>query len=167
MTFFETIRDDIKTWWANGTRGLLIAFLVFIASMFIFAAVTVYSIWITQERKFDPFEFESPQIVAESVAQQGGSIHVTATKCNVTDEPVAYEYTLSWRNVITRELVFRKAANGLVREPGCKTTTFENHLTEELEPGLWRLEGVETALSETGEKAIEPYLTEEFEVVGD
>jgi hypothetical protein len=79
---------------------------------------------------------------------------------------VAYDYTLAWRNVITRKLVFRKSVTGLVREPGCTTTTFENHLTEDLEPGLWRLEGVETAHSESGERAVEPYYTEAFEVVG-
>lgn len=75
---------------------------------------------------------------------EGGVITIVAVKCNVTRQRVPVEGVSWWFNRDTGMKVPYRSGSG-VREPGCVPQTFDNPLTRDVKPGVWRLEGKETA----------------------
>ncbi len=158
-----SVPEDIRKMWGNGGRHLLIAFLGLLASALLFATISIYALFVLRDAQFSPLPDTSPQLVAEESVAQGGVIHVTAVKCNDSDDATVFDYATVWRRKSDRFAISRTADTNIVRESGCETIVFENKIPSDLPPGVWRIEGTEVARTGAGTQVVGWY-TEWFQV---
>lgn len=122
-------------------------------------------VWVLLWRPFTwtPLDNVSPQKVHALTARAGGSIKATGTKCNRGNVAVAVSgaaYLMRIKPSRYPREIFRGEG---VRDSGCTTSTWSNRIPSDTEPGIYRIEGIETAHDGAREQ-IEPWWTEEFEV---
>ena len=136
----------------------------------VLVAVVVYSQYLKTLPPPIFFVADSPQIVLEDTVSQDGTVHVTGTKCNMTNETLTMDgVSYLVRENPTRQRYLRGATYGAVRAPGCITSVFENELRlgipdgEELLPGVYHFEGVHTIIH-NNQRQVAPWYTESFTV---
>lgn len=107
--------------------------------------------------------YDKLQPTQEVIIAAGDVLHVTATKCSHQEVDV-YGYS-TWLRVAPSVL---RIPNGLpltrVRPEGCETTVYENQVPADLAPGVWQLEGTETAIDGAREYRV-VWSTQRFTVV--
>lgn len=157
----------LKTLWGNGGKALILAALGAAAAMIIVSVAIVRRHYSTPG-EFAPLEYISPQTIDNPglMVTQGGSLLVTAVKCNHSSEDVGVDGRSYWRNLDTGDLVPKSAVSGAVRPPGCPTLHYANLVPIDLPPGRYQLEGVEVADSDDGRVQREAWHTETFVVEG-
>ena len=150
--------------WNNGGKALLIAAGGFAASIVILAGAGAYHI-VTRPASFAPLRNVNPQQVATPLVEQGGFVDVTGTLCNDAKEGIGFDSRVWIRKVDTGALIPYAVRLAIVRIPGCETRHFHNPVPADLPPGIYRLEGVDTAYSDDGRIQREPWFTQPFQVV--
>ncbi len=133
--------------------------LVLLATSIVFLAVALIA-----SASSTPLENIVPQEIAETGPfREHEVISVTAVKCNNSDKPIDVSVTAFWRDMESVTLRTIPYVTGVATRPvGCTTYHLTNPIPD-LDPGVWRLEGTDT----TSEGQVEPWYTENFEVVGD
>lgn len=97
--------------------------------------------------------YTSPQVVAEESVPQGGTVHVTATKC-VSEDVGAYGQLNLVRISPSPTLFvdYGGLRSGGTKTRGCLTRAFSNILPADLPPGVWKIVGIDTVVQLTGSK---------------
>ena len=112
-----------------------------------------------------PLVNRSPQTVISSGPYRPGDVvKVEGTKCNRSGGDIAIEGTAYWESVDGSKRLVPLMDGAGVRSPGCETRTFDNGLPDDIDPGRWRLMGVETAI-EGGRRQTVGWYSEDFEVI--
>lgn len=114
---------------------------------------------------------ENPQHIINKQLKQTELLKVTASKCNLTNEPVAVDgVSYLVQEAPNYQRYLRTQATGVTRLPGCMTINYANDLRigiptdVTLEPGIYHLEGAETV--RIGDRVqTAPWYTESFEII--
>lgn len=155
------LQQDVRKLWSNGARSLLIALAFLIGAGLIFASASVFALVSLRDDSYEPLDFKVPQhVVTKGPIAPGGIVEVVGIKCNTSTEDVAVEGKSYYRNLTTLQLTLNTDATA-IRPPGCVSFDYHNRVPMTLEPGRYRIEGVEIARSGTNIQQ-EPYYSEEF-----
>ena len=154
------------------TRRWLIALTIFYGIVtFIYAGGTVYTLIVGNV--YEPLGDFSVQRITNRIPGIEGpavyldeTINVTATKCNNTREPVGTTgvVVIVRRNAGNLREYYTMAQGAGIREPGCSHFLYHNPIPAGVGPGLWRLEGQETARSGSYTQ-VKVYVSEDFLIV--
>lgn len=142
-------------------------FLLLAAAAYVVAAATLGIAWFWPDS--EPYEplgnYSNPQqIISEKTVPVGGSIMVTARKCNLSDEPVSVTGTAYFRREESATRYVGLFTGTKVFEPGCITRDFENQLPPAVTPGTWVIAGWDEARRGEEVQTL-GWETEPFEVV--
>lgn len=156
-------------------RGVLVLgiinVMVLLTVLAILVGLVVYVRQLNEMPPLNVISAENPQSVTEKQVPANGAVHVTATKCNLTDHIL----TVDSVSYLVQESPFRQRwqrqnTTGAVWQPGCRTNVFENHLrlgvpeSETLDPGIYHIEGTNT-VREGNRRQDVPWFTQSFEVI--
>lgn len=108
-------------------------------------------------------EFPVPQtVMTTGPIHPGDAVEITGTKCMNREFPT--EGRSTWvRLSPSRVLRPKSGGNIVVRPKGCTTATYENALPDDISPGVWRIEGINTAFIGPWRQDV-PWYTEPFTV---
>lgn len=168
--------------WGNGGRYRMIGYALAVSAGVLVGVVGFA--WLHQPPAvYDPLGEYPTQIVTSRVegvsspaARLGGTVDVTGTKCNNSDEPVQVNTTQVWTLSVPAGTQIERPTDGTsTRIPGCTTSEFQNVIpaavverTEQLlfqgiRP-VWRITGCDTPIhpytGEDGERRC--YETQNF-----
>ncbi len=154
----------VRGMWSNGGRQVVLASLIFAVAIVLYVGATIASV-IVRPSPWQPLEDIVPQkVTSAGPVLQGGSVAVTAIKCNRSSQDVAFESKAYYRNIDTGQVTLFREGQGS-RPPGCTTYQYVNPVPPALAPGRYRIEGADIA-RQGAEIQQEPFRTEPFEVVG-
>ena len=157
----------------NGHKSfkLVVALVVFTA---ITPAVWLFVLW-NSLRPYEPLGDYPVQVVhsrlpgiAGPAAVAGGIVEIEGTKCVDVDRPIPVQGRSVWisRDHRAPRLIMQGPGTGAttIRQPGCTTVRFQNRLPADMQPGLWRLEGTDTA-KQGRQRQVKGYWSQDFTVV--
>lgn len=112
------------------------------------------------DKPFQPFYgsgYDSPEPVDVAEVVQGGTIHVTATKCY--SEPIQIYGQSNWHFLGSPSIppiLHTQPSSVSPKGIGCETKTFQHVIPIDLPPGPWELAGIDTASSDCLNRAPVP-----------
>lgn len=128
-------------------------------------AFVVANYWPETEPYAPLGNYNTPQPLEEHLVPVGGSIHVSVRKCNLSNETVRVNGEMHWRRLDDgHEMVVAGLLGSREFGPGCVVRSMENQLPPEVGPGLWILEGTDSAFRGKQRQDV-TWRTEEFRVV--
>lgn len=113
----------------------------------------------------DPLDYRNPQTIVFNLSnlRPGGTVYTSGTKCNRSDKDIPVTADTFWRELTTGKLTVRSSLTSGIRIPGCETKVYPNRIPEDLPPGMYRIEGYESArIGNVVQR--EEWNTESFEV---
>lgn len=153
--------------WQNGGRPLVLSASAAVLGLAILGAVLlVANLW-PQRQPFAPLgDYNIPQPLEAHDIPIGGSLHVTLVrKCNLSGDVVSVNGEMHWRRLDDgSEMVVSGVTGSKQFEPGCLVRSMENPLPVGVGPGVWILEGTDTAFRGDDRQQV-TWRTEEFKVV--
>lgn len=92
----------------------------------------------------NPLRYENPQpLIGPSAIYPGGSIRVSAVKCNKSDEDVAVSGWADWRSGNVAIPYMEDRPSYIIAANTCITRNFTNKTPTRITAGVWKLVGAD------------------------
>lgn len=112
----------------------------------------------------NPLRYENPQaLIGATSILPGGSIRVSAVKCNVSDKDVAVSGWADWRSGKVAIPYMEDRPSYIIAANTCITRNFTNKTPARIPPGVWKLVGADCIAPEfevCAEWETEPFTVE-------